>query len=126
MDKKRFRSLGAVVIVGMMALIGWSIATENHLIVIPVFIGGVILLRLLRRQVRDIVEDERSYRIGEKASRFTIQVFALLAAIAGIILVALSGSNCSYTKEIGLTLAFSACALLILYMISYSYYNRKS
>ena len=126
MDIKRFRLLGIVVIVDMMALIGWSIATENHLIVIPVFIGGVILLRLLRRQVRDIVEDERSYRIGEKASRFTIQVFALLTAIAGIILVALSGSHCSYTKEIGLTLAFSACVLLILYMISYSYYNRKS
>ena len=126
MDIKRFRLLGIVVIVDMMALVGWSIATENHLIVIPVFIGGVILLRLLRRQVRDIVEDERSYRIGEKASRFTIQVFALLTAIAGIILVALSGSHCSYTKEIGLTLAFSACVLLILYMISYSYYNRKS
>ena len=81
MDIKRFRLLGAVVMVAMMALIGWSIATENLLIVIPVFIGGVILLRLLRRQVKGIVEDERNYRIGEKASRFTIQVFALLAAI---------------------------------------------
>jgi putative transcriptional regulator len=110
----------------MVALIGWSIAIGNAVVPIPAAIGGAVLLYLLRRQVSDVIEDERNYRISEKASRFAIQVFAIITAITGITLTAVSTDNHSPFREVGLTLAFCACGLLILYMISYTYHNRKS
>ena len=126
MSMKWFRLYGAAIIVAMAALIGWSIATGNAVVPVPVVIGGAVLLYLLRRQVSDVIADERNYRVSEKASRFAIQVFALVTAISGITLTAVSTNDSTPFRDVGLTLAFCACALLTLYMISYAYHSRKS
>jgi uncharacterized membrane protein len=126
MSKRWFRICGAATVVAMLGLIGWSIAIGNALIPIPTVIGGAGLLYLCRRLVKGVVEDERNYRISEKASRFTMQVFAFVAAIAGTTLIAVSGDDSSISKEIGLTLAFSACGLLMLYLVAYTYLNKRS
>jgi len=126
MSRRWFRLCAAAITVTIVALIGWSIATENTLVPIAAVIGGVVLLYLLRRQVRDVIEDERNYRISEKASRFAIQVFAFITAITGITLTTVSTGDSPPFREVGLTLAFCACGLLILYLISYAYHSRKS
>lgn len=125
MSRRWFRLLGAVITLTVVALIGWSIATENAVVPIPAAIVGLVLLYLLRRQVRDVVEDERNYKISEKASRFAMQVFAVVAAISGVTLTALSTNDSTPLREAGLTLAFCACGLLILYLIAYAYHSRK-
>jgi len=126
MSRRWFRICSAAITVAMVALIGWSIATENVVVPIPTVLGGVVLLYLLRRQVKDVMQDERNYRISEKASRSALQVFALIAAITGITLTAVSTDGSSLSREVGLTLAFCACGLLVLYMISYAYHSRRS
>lgn len=126
MSKKWFRFCSAAIVMTMLALIGWSIAIGNAVIPIPVAIGGAGLLYLCRRLVKGVVEDERVYRISEKASRFAVQVFAFAAAIAGTTLIALSTDDSSTFREVGFTLAFSACVLLMLYLISYAYHSKKS
>jgi uncharacterized membrane protein len=126
MSRRWFRLLGAVITLTVVALIGWSIATENAVVPIPAAIIGLMLLYLLRRQVRDVVEDERNYKISEKASRFAMQVFAVVAAISGVTLTALSTNDSTPPlREVGLTLAFCACGLSILYLIAYAYHSRK-
>ena len=126
MGRRSFRLCGAAIVLTMVALIGWSIATGNAVVPIPAAIGGAVLLYLVRKQVRDVIEDERNYRLSEKASRFAIQVFALVTAIAGIGLTAVSTGDSPPFREVGLTLAFCACGLLILYLISYAYHSTKS
>jgi len=126
MSKRRFRLCGAAIIVTMAALIGWSIAIGNAVVPIPAVLGGAVLLYLLRRQVSEVMEDERNYRLSEKASRFAIQVFALVTAISGITLTAVSTSDSPPFRQVGLTLAFCACGLLILYLISYAYHSSRS
>ncbi len=126
MSRRWFRICSAAITVAVVALFGWSIVTENTVVAIPAVLGGVVLLYLLRRQARDVVQDERNYRISEKASRFAIQVFAGVTAISGVTLAAVSADDSSHYREVGLTLAFCACGLLVLYLISYAYYSRKS
>ena len=126
MSKRRFRLCGAAIIVTMVALIGWAIAIGNAVVPIPTVLGGTVLLYLLRRQVSEVMEDERNYRLSEKASRFAIQVFALVTAISGITLTAVSTSDSPPFRQVGLTLAFCACGLLILYLISYAYHSSRS
>jgi uncharacterized membrane protein len=126
MGKRRFRLWGAAIMAAMAALIGWSIATGNAFVPVPTVLGGAVLLYLLRRQVSEVVADERNYRVSEKASRLAIQVFALVTAISGIALTAVSSSDSSPFRAVGLTLAFCACGLLVLYVVSYAYHSRRS
>jgi len=126
MSRRRFRLCGAAVVAVVGALMGWSIATGNGVVPVPAVIGGVVVLYLLRRQVHGVAQDERNYRVSEKASRLAIQVFALVTAISGVTLTAASTSDPSPFREVGLTLAFCACGLLILYLVSYAYHARRN
>ena len=117
---------GAAIMVIVVALIGWSITAGNAVVPAPAAIGGALLLYLCRRQVKGVVQDERNYRISEKASRFAIQVFAFVTAVAGTTLIAMGKDDSSSTGDVGLALAFSACGLLILYAASYAYWSGRS
>ncbi len=105
----------------MGAAAGYGVSARNSLLPAIAFLIGIILIALGRRRVTEVMEDERVIRISEKASMRVYQVFVTAAALIGTTLLALN----RYT-EVGYTLAFSACALLILYMIFYEYYRRKN
>ncbi|MCX5998042.1 MAG: DUF2178 domain-containing protein [Chloroflexi bacterium] len=126
MSRRVFLVCGAAIVTALVALVGWAVAAGNSVVPVPGVVAGALLLYLLRRRVRGVTHDERNYRIGEKASRFTVRVFAFVAAIVGTTLVAADAGDSSSMETVGLTLAFSACALLILYAVSYAYLSRRS
>ena len=121
MNRKQFAIYGAFVCAITGAIVGYSVSEGNALLPAIAFIIGLVLITLGKRSVKDVMEDERTYRISEKVSRRIYQVFVTGAALAGTTLIALN----KYT-EVGYTLAFSACTLLILYIILYGYYSRKN
>jgi len=121
MDRKKFVMYVAVVCAAMGAFVGYGVSVRNALLPAITFAIGIVLIALGRRRVTEVMEDERVIRISEKASRRVYQVFVTAAALIGTTLLALN----RYT-EVGYTLAFSACALPILYMFFYGYYRRKS
>ena len=45
--------------------------------------------------------------------------------MTGATLVAISKDGLEYLSTIGLTLAYSTCALMVIYYIAYLYYNKK-
>ena len=121
MDRKKFAIYAALVCAIMGAVVGYGVSKGNALLPAIAFIIGTVLIALGKRGVKEVMEDERTERIGEKASRRTYQVFVIGAALIGTTLVALNKHT-----EVGYTLAFSACALLLLYIIFYGYYSRKN
>lgn len=125
MSRKMFKLCGIVITMAMGALIGWAVSIGNALIPIPVVLGGVGLLYLCKKRVREVIEDERIYRITEKAARLTIQIFGPVIAVAGAILIAISRDASPGLAQAGFTLAYSACALLVLYYIFHIYYSIK-
>lgn len=128
MSKKWFLICRGAIILSAATLIGWSIAIGNPIIPVIAVIMAVGLLFLCRRRLKEVIEDERNYRISEKASRSTIRIFAFAIVIIGAFLTA-SGIGFSLPfpiKEVGFTLSFSACALLIIYVSFYTYYRKKT
>jgi len=121
MNRKQFAMYAALVCAIMGAVVGYGVSKGNALLPVIAFSMGVVLITLGKRGVKEIMEDERTQRISEKASRRTYEVFVTGAALAGTTLIALNKHI-----EVGYTLAFSACALLILYMSFYGYYSRKN
>jgi len=121
MDQKQFAIYAALVCAIMGAVVGYGVSKGNALLPVIAFSIGIVLIALGKRGVKEVMEDERTQRISEKASRKICQVFVMGAALAGTTLIALNKHI-----EVGYTLAFSACVLLVLYLVLYSYYNRKA
>lgn len=125
MDKKRFRLCRIIITMAVAALIGWSVATGNTLLPLIAIGGGMGLLYLCKKRVKGVIEDERIYKISEKASRITLAVLAPIIAIAAVVLISLSKGVSAELRQAGFTLAYTACALMVLYFIFYMYYERK-
>ena len=121
MDRKQFVVYAALVCVIMGAVVGYGVSTGNALLPVIAFSIGIVLIALGKRGVKEVMEDERTHRISEKVSRRIYQVFVIGAALAGTTLIALNKHI-----EVGYTLAFSACALVLLYMVFYGYYSKRS
>lgn len=121
MNRKQFAMYAALVCAAMGAVVGYGVSRGNALLPVIAFSMGIVLIALGKRGIKEVMEDERTQRISEKASRRTYEVFVAGAALAGTTLIALNEHI-----EVGYTLAFSACALLILYMSFYGYYSRKN
>ena len=125
MSRKMFKLCGIIITMAVGGLIGWAITTGNALIPIPAVIAGAVILYLFKKGVKEVVEDERIYSIADKASRRTIQIFGVLIAAAGATLIAIGRGGSPDLEQAGFALAYSACALLVLYFILYTYYSMK-
>ncbi len=121
MNRKQFTIYRVLICAVTGALLGYAVSLGNTLLTVIAIVIGIILLNLGRRRVTEVIEDERIYRISEKASRKTLEIFGVSIALIGVSLIALN----KYV-EAGCALAFSVCALTLLYLTFYSYYSRKS
>ncbi|MFC1942876.1 hypothetical protein ACFLWU_06660 [Chloroflexota bacterium] len=55
----------------------------------------------------------------------TVKIFIVLAVIVAVILMTLGQNHLTGLFPTGLILAFSVCAILVMYWSAYYYYNRK-
>jgi len=124
MDAKYSKICRMVIIVFTVALAGGFTAMANAVFVIVSIGLGAILFYVCKTSVDEVVVDERDERVSERAAKVVMVIFAAINALAGIILIALRNEYPEYTY-IGFALAFSACALMILYSVLYGYYNKR-
>ncbi len=125
MNRRQYALCGILITMALGAVIGWSISTENPFLALVAVIVAMALLYLCKTRVEEVLEDERIYRISEKASRRTFQVIILTIGLLGVVLITLGKGAFVEYKQIGLILAFSVCALLILYLFFYGYYSKR-
>jgi len=125
MERKKFKIYWLIITVIVGFIIGLSAFRGEPIIAIVAVVIGMILLYTLKGRVRQVIEDERIYRISEKASRRTIQVIGTTTAILGLSILGLSKSGYLNLTEVGYSLACFATVLLFVYMIFYSYYAKR-
>ena len=125
MERKKFKLYGLVITIVVGFVIGLSAIRGEPITAIVAVVIGMILLYALKSRVKQVIEDERIYRISEKASRRTIQVVGTTTAILGLSIMGLSRSGHLELTEVGYSLACFAVVLLMVYMIFYGYYAKK-
>ena len=108
-----------------MVLVGWAVKIGNVLIPGPTVIVGTVILYLCKRRIKEVVEDERAQKIGDWASRRTIEIVIIIMAVVATTLLAMSSDDSTALKATGVTLACSIFTLLIVYSILYVFYSRK-
>jgi uncharacterized membrane protein len=125
MERKKFKLYWLIITIAVGFLVGLSAARGEPTIAIVAVVIGIILLYAFKSRVKQVIEDERVYRISEKASRRTIQVVGTTTALFGLAILGLSRSGYLELAEVGYSLACFAAVLLMVYMIFYGYYAKK-
>lgn len=125
MERKKLKQYWLIITIAVGFCIGWSVVRGEPLLAVGAVVIGMLLLYILKSRVNQVIEDERIYRISEKASRRTIQVVGTITALLGLTIIALSRNGYLDLTEVGFSLAYFATVLLVVYMIFYAYYSKK-
>jgi uncharacterized membrane protein len=75
MRRNTFSIILGLVILFEVGVFWWAVETKNALLMEVAFILGVIMIYLARGRVQEIIEDERTVLITQKAALRTLQVF---------------------------------------------------
>jgi uncharacterized membrane protein len=121
---KKYRIYKLIIAIILVAIISTFVSLDNFIAALIAFAVSIILIIILRRKVRVVLNDERTENIGGKASRMVLTIFALLMATAGIVLVSLRDASVQYLI-IGNILLFTECGMMLLYAILFKYYSNK-
>ena len=120
-----FRVSSALIAAALAIAIGWSIIAHNFIVAIIAVILAIGASYLLRRASREVTKDERTKLLYEKAAGATIRLILPLTAVASLILLALQDRVSDDVTLVAYVLAYTTCAMLLLHLGFYSYYNRK-
>ncbi len=125
MSKKTYNIIRSALAAAVAIGAAISVVIGNAIIPLVMVLVAIGILYLVKRQVKEVLVDERNYRVSEKAARLTIGIFGPVIAILSMVLIALGRSNYPGLEQTGYTLGYSAAALVVLYDVFYYYFERK-
>jgi uncharacterized membrane protein len=123
MTLKQYQIIRLVITIIIAIVVSQSFMYKNYLIPIATVALSSLFLIYIKGKVKEVIADERDYTIGGKAALLAMQIYCWLAVIAMFILYANNDLNPAY-MAVATTLAYSTCALMILYSLIFRYYNK--
>jgi len=123
MTLKKYQQIKLAIVVLISIIFSQSIIFKNYLIPIATLVVSSLVLILLRRQVKEVMADERDYALAGKSASWTIQIYSWIAVIAMFILYAFRDLNPSY-EPVAMTLAYSTCVLMLIYSLLFRFQNK--
>lgn len=124
MTLKQFKIIKIITVIALSITFSQSIINKNYIIPLMALTLSIIFLYFIRRRVKEIIADERDYKIGGKAALIAMQVFSWIAVVIMFVFYSIKDINPIY-QAIALTLAYSVCFLLLFYSLVFKYYYKK-
>lgn len=125
MDQNMYRFNMRIAMILVVLAVVVSAYLEIYYLSIIFLLLAVLGVYVLRRKVDVPIQDERTFRISEMASRRTIQIVGMVTGLGGITLVALSQLEFKELEPIGYFMTIFACALILCYTALFAYYRRR-
>lgn len=123
MTLKKYHQFRMAITILTAFIFSQSLVLKNFFIPVIVVLLSSLILMYLRRQVKEVLADERDYQIGGQSAAITIQIYSWTAAIIMFVLYALRDLNPTY-EPVAITLAYSTCLLMLCYSFIFKFYNR--
>ena len=123
MTLKKYQQIKLVIIVIISIIFSQAIIYQNYLIPLITLIISSLGLIWLRRQVKEVVADERDYSNAGKSVSLAIQIYSWITVVAMFVLYSFKDLNPSY-EPIAMTLAYSTCLLMVIYSFIYKFQNK--
>ena len=123
MTIKKYQQIKLAITVIVAVIFSQAILYQNYLILLATLVVASLVLIYLRRQIKEVIADERDYALAGKSASWAIQIYSWIAVVAMFILYAFKHLNPAY-EPIAMTLAYSTCLLMVIYSFIYKFQNK--
>jgi uncharacterized membrane protein len=123
MTFKKYQQIKLATTVVIAVIFSQAILYQNYLIPLATLVIASLGLTFLRRQVKEVVADERDYINAGKSAGLAIQIYSWVSVVAMFVLYAFKDLNPAY-ESIAITLAFSTCLLMLTYSLIFKFQNK--
>ena len=126
MSVKSYGLAMRIIAVAIAVLISVSVVSELPLYVplIGIMVALVAAV-LLRRSVKEVMTDERTRRVQEKATDAAYRIYTIIAAAFSLVVLMLRSSLPAWAGIAAETVAYSVCGLMLIHLACSKYYNSK-
>jgi uncharacterized membrane protein len=124
MTKKSFSIYRIIIVALLSIIISLSVVYGNWYVPIISLLAAWISIYFLRNKIKEVVADERDYRVAGKASGLAIKIYTLISVILGMVLYIAEREN-AVLFAMGSAFLYSACFLMLLYAILFKIYEKK-
>jgi uncharacterized membrane protein len=125
MTNKTFVVIRMLTAFFLAAVMAQAIIYNNYVLAIVAVVGAVVVIMTSKRKVNGVMVDERIMLVSGNAARVSINIFSVAGAGLMFVLMFFREANQSY-YIIASVLAYSICALLLLYSIIFKYYEKQN
>jgi uncharacterized membrane protein len=123
MNKKTFLIIRVATAIILAMAVSIGITLGNYLLPIIAFIAVIVILLAAKHKVKDVLADERDYKIAGQAAKATMNIYNLTMALLGAVMMALSKIHSDFIFPAEIIL-YSVCVQMILYTILFKIYSR--
>ena len=125
MTSKTFVVIRMLTAFFLAAVMAQAIIQNNYVLAIVAVVGAVVIVMISKKKVKGVIVDERVSLIDGKAARASMSIFSVVGAGLMFVLMIFRETNQNY-YIIASVLAYSICALLLLYSIMFKYYEKQN
>ena len=125
MTKKIFEKIRIIIVIILAITIGVAVTLEISYIPPLAIIIAALLVHYLFRQVKEVVADERDYKLGGQAARATLNIVTISLVIIGAGLVA-NGAGDPYFYKLGHVLLYIVSFILVTNIVAFLVYQKRS
>jgi len=123
MTLKKYQQIKLAITVIIAIIFSQSFVYQNYIIPLVTLIVASLVLIWLRRQVKEVIADERDYATAGKSASLAIQIYSWIAVVTMFILYTFKNLNPFY-EPIAMTLAYSTCLLMFVYSLLFKFQNK--
>lgn len=125
LSTKSYLWIRIAVVILLSSVFSYSLEARNYILPVAALVIGSVVLYSLKSKVKSVTADERDYEVAGHAARWAMSTYCFICIGASFIFFALRDTN-PYFNVIGSLLSYSACFLLIIYVLIYKFYNKFS
>jgi uncharacterized membrane protein len=123
MNYKQYRNLRIITAAVLAGIISHAVVFNNYILAISAVLVGMAVMFFVKKQVKDILADERDYEIAGKSARYAMGIFSVTGSVATFFFMFQREANPFY-ETMGSVLAYSVCGLLLLYSFIFIYFQK--
>jgi uncharacterized membrane protein len=127
MQVKTYKKINQLAMILLALLLLYSLFYGNAFVIFFSVAFYMIFISLLRTRVDGVLTDERQTQVSEKAAQTSFQVFMPIFLLTSLgLLVGGGRQQFYYVKALGVILAYVTLLCLLIYLVTYWYYDRKT
>lgn len=125
MKSDTYQKIRTATVFSIAILVAYGAIQNSIFIVVGAVTLGIVTLYISRRSLSEVVHDERTILIRNKAASATLAIITVGMAIIGLSLIFLSEQGVGNYEQIGYLLAYQANIILCLNALLGYYYRNK-